>query len=482
MRFSNLIVDFTTKPHFPGCSQLTRRGTITILSVELVKTKEIEMDLERKKISEKKFGESFLPEAITYAIPKELVQMLQLHPVLLPLLKLNTFQILLKLPTFQTLLRLINLSLVASSLKRAAKDNKKIQKVNPNDELELQVIFTDESGISRYTVGKQKTRFHFRGYCYSEALSNAIQSIAPYSHLPVPVLIEGETGTGKEVMADSIHFSSPLKGKFVVLNCATIPPEMAESELFGHAKGAFTGSVRDRPGLVAQAQNGTLFIDEIQDLPKVVQAKFLRFLEDGSFKKLGGDREHTSNARILAASNKDLKILMEKGEFREDLFSRLEGAFVRLPPLRDQPEAIVPLFKIFVNMAHKSFNARNDESNVAKTVNFSDDFEDALIEHSWPRNCRELKNCANNAFIKSRITKGIITGEIIRGILQARESSKSKSITPSDFEKTRIMQALESSKGVVSRAASNLGIPNSTLVDRIRSLGINPSDYKRKEN
>jgi two-component system, NtrC family, response regulator AlgB len=208
----------------------------------------------------------------------------------------------------------------------------------------------------------------------------------------VPVLLRGESGTGKTVLARMIHSMSPRSARpFVVVNCPTLSEELLASELFGHAKGSFTGAMRDQPGRVEAAEGGTLFLDEIGEVSPSLQAKLLRFLEDKQFERIGENKTRRANVRLVAATNRDLEQQVRSGLFREDLLYRLNVIDLQMPPLRERPEDILPLARRFLTFFAKS--ARR------QPLRFSDSAEQALLAYPWPGNIRELRNTIERAVI-----------------------------------------------------------------------------------
>ncbi len=209
-----------------------------------------------------------------------------------------------------------------------------------------------------------------------------------------PVLIEGETGTGKEVVARELHRLSNPQGSFVALNCAAIPTELLESELFGHEKGSFTGAEHRRRGVAELADGGTLFLDEIGEMAPALQAKLLRFLQDRKFRRLGSEEEQISRCRLVAATHADLETRLDSGEFRQDLFFRLAVVRLHLPPLRNRTEDILPLTAFLLQRISKRLGR--------KPVPLSHQAEQAIIAHSWSGNIRELANRLERAMVLCR--------------------------------------------------------------------------------
>lgn len=228
----------------------------------------------------------------------------------------------------------------------------------------------------------------------SDALSDVVQLVGKVAISPdTPVLIEGDTGTGKELIASSIHFRSPnFRGPFVTVNCAAIPEELIESELFGYAPGAFSGAgKKGKAGLVESAANGSLFLDEVGDLPQSAQAKLLRFLQQGEFYALGSTARRTVRTRVVAATNRNLEEMVRQGTFRQDLFFRLAVVRIRVPSLASRQDDILPLAKLFLHEFGSKFGK--------KFSGLTADAESALKEHDWTGNVRELKNIMERAVL-----------------------------------------------------------------------------------
>src|SRR5436305_10281210 len=210
----------------------------------------------------------------------------------------------------------------------------------------------------------------------------------------VPVLLRGESGTGKSILARALHQMSPRRDRpFAVVNCPSLSEELLASEMFGHAKGAFTGAVRDQPGRVEAAEGGTLFLDEVGEIPPVIQVKLLRFLQDKQFERLGETRTRQADVRIVAATNRDLDEAVRAGHFREDLLFRLNVVEVTVPPLRERREEILPLARSFLGFFSRA--ARRPPARL------SPEAEKAFLAYAWPGNVRELLNAIERAVILS---------------------------------------------------------------------------------
>lgn len=277
----------------------------------------------------------------------------------------------------------------------------------------------------------------------------------------VPVLLRGESGTGKTVLARRIHSLSPRrKHPFVVVNCPTLSEELLTSELFGHVRGAFTGSVRDQPGRVDAAEGGTLFLDEIGEISPSLQAKLLRFLEEKEFERLGENKTRKSDVRTIAATNRDLESHVRTGLFREDLLYRLNVIDLQLPPLRERPEDILRLARRFLLFFAKSARRQPQELSLAA--------EDALRSYSWPGNIRELKNAIERAVILWPAQ--VIGPEAFPAHISARVRSTESPQIGGDFSLEDIER--EHITRVVTRSA--------TLEDAAAVLGIDASTLWRK--
>jgi len=285
------------------------------------------------------------------------------------------------------------------------------------------------------------------------------------------VLISGESGTGKEVVSRLVHEGSPRSGKpFVAINCAALPEQLLESELFGHEKGAFTGAIATKIGRLEQAAGGTLFLDEIAEMTPLVQAKLLRVLEEREFQRLGGSRTLRADVRVIAASNRDLAVVIARGEFREDLYYRLNVFQIHIPPLRERSEDILPLAESFVIELGGSMGR--------PAAGISRDARARLLEYAWPGNVRELRNAIERAILLC--DGGLITREHlpagrpeagrslgINGSLDLEAPLPPSGVDLEAVDRTFVEKALQQSKGNKSKAARLLGLTRSQLYSRL---------------
>lgn len=325
----------------------------------------------------------------------------------------------------------------------------------------------------------------------STAMRRVRQLIERVAATDASVLILGESGTGKELVAREIHRQSKrTHGAFVPLNCGAIPHDLLESELFGHEKGAFTGAVNTRPGRFEMAEGGTLFLDEVGDMSLDMQVKVLRVLQEQTYERVGGNKTFTADARILAATHRVLESRIEKGEFREDLFYRLNVFPIEVAPLRDRPDDVEPIIG--------SMLARlEDQKGIS--LDFTDQALQALTAYAWPGNVRELGNIIERLSILypnekidiDQLPERILGEEYV--VLSPEGGRHSKDRTPGDYingirlssagvdlraliarlEVRLITQALQLNDGVVARAAKSLGLQRTTLVEKLRKYDIN---------
>src|SRR5438874_6072245 len=281
----------------------------------------------------------------------------------------------------------------------------------------------------------------------------------------VPVLLLGESGTGKEMAAAAIHRRSARKdGSFVAINCNAIPENLLESELFGHEKGAFTGAHIQRKGLLETASGGTLFLDEIGELPLAIQVKLLRFLQDQRLQRVGGRQEIQVDTRLVAATNADLKELIDNGKFREDLYFRLAVVTIRLLPLRERGEDIVFMASEFLQ--------RYAAQNGRRKLVFAPDALRAIARYSWPGNVRELQNRVKRGVIMTDGSR--LTGKDLELGQEQDVASSATSLKQAreQVEREMIQQALKKNSGRITSAAADLGISRPTLYELMEKLGI----------
>jgi formate hydrogenlyase transcriptional activator len=305
----------------------------------------------------------------------------------------------------------------------------------------------------------------------SSAMRRVLERVEQVATTDATVLITGETGTGKELVARALHRrSGRAKGPLVKVNCAAIPETLLASELFGHERGAFTGAVERRRGRFEQADGGTIFLDEIGELPLETQVTLLRVLQEREFERLGGTQTVRVDVRVVAATNRDLAADVAAGRFRSDLFYRLNVFPVRVPSLRERPEDIPPLVAHFV----QKYSARFGRS----VSRVHDRTLGALMTHDWPGNVRELENAIERAVIVARGD----TLRIERDLMPSADMALSLSTHVGDAERTAIEAALTASRGRISGAngaAARLKLPASTLEFRIRKLGIDKLKFRR---
>jgi DNA-binding NtrC family response regulator len=287
---------------------------------------------------------------------------------------------------------------------------------------------------------------------------------------PINVLILGETGVGKEVVAEAIHRASPRKDSPLLrLNCASLPEALLESELFGHERGAFTGACATKPGLIELADRGTVFLDEVGELAASLQVKLLRFIETRETMRIGGTRARQVDVRFVFATNRDLEAEVRAGRFRSDLFFRLKGAVVYVPPLRERIAEILPLAETYLRRAAAQMR-------LEKCPTLSDEARARLRTHSWPGNVRELRNVIERAVIlcdSALIDAADLELDFAKAPVE--RSASATTATDASFlsgsERDRIAQALREHGGNQSRAAESLGIPRRTFVRKLAELG-----------
>jgi transcriptional regulator with GAF, ATPase, and Fis domain len=307
------------------------------------------------------------------------------------------------------------------------------------------------------------------------AMQEVFESVSDFAAVDAPVLILGESGTGKELVASAIHKLSVRASKpFVPVNCGALPEGVIESELFGHVKGAFTGAIRDKKGRFQLADGGTLFLDEVADLPKSVQVKLLRVLQEGTFEPVGGEESVSVDVRIISAANRDLAAEVEAGNFREDLYYRTRVVPILLPPLRRRKSDIPILIQHFIEKA---------AGEGYRTKGILDDAVAAMMDYPWPGNIRELQSAVQYALIKSKgdsITRSHLPKEVVDHEASEAQSSARFSTQPAvltdvvgnfDIQKQRrkklthqsVMQVIDQCRGNKLKAAKQLGVGRATL-------------------
>jgi formate hydrogenlyase transcriptional activator len=303
----------------------------------------------------------------------------------------------------------------------------------------------------------------------SPALESVLEQVEQVAPTDSTVLIQGETGTGKELIARAVHNLSARCGRpFIKLNCAAIPFDLLESELFGHERGAFTGAIAQKVGRFELADKGTLFLDEVGDIPPGLQPKLLRVLQEQEFERLGSTRTHQVDVRLVAATNRNLVDMVKRNEFRSDLYYRLNVFPVSLPPLRERRVDIPALVEHFVEILSRRMGKQIE--------NVPPDTMSALTLYEWPGNIRELQNFIERSVILS-------TGDVLRPPLaelkRGPEVQSVGAITIEEAERDHIRKTLEQTRWVVAGpngAAARLGIKRSTLYFRMQKLGISRAD------
>lgn len=289
------------------------------------------------------------------------------------------------------------------------------------------------------------------------------QQVRELAPLPIPILIHGESGTGKEIVANLVHRHSPRSQKpFMAVNCAALPPSLIESELFGHVQGAFTGASKTKHGFFEVACGGTMFLDEIGDLPVDLQVKLLRVLDKGEFNRVGETQARVADVRIVSATNRDLNAMMQSGMFRSDLYFRLKGGCIALEPLRNRREDIGPLVDYYIG----------------KTHTLSREAMELLTGYAWPGNIRELSMVC--AAIKGRSAGPQITGDVVRtslghkgpaaGPLSSYHESKAQLIR--DFDREYFSAVLKQNGGNITRAAMQAGMDRKNFRQRLKIAGL----------
>ncbi len=307
----------------------------------------------------------------------------------------------------------------------------------------------------------------------SEKMQQVLETVTHIAATESTVFIHGESGTGKELIARAIHLASGRRDKpFVAVNCAALPETLLESELFGHEKGAFTGAIKSSRGLFVQAQEGTIFLDEIGDMPLSIQAKFLRVLQERQFHPVGGEGPVQVDVRVIVATNKDLEEGVRQGVFRDDLYYRIHVIPIELPPLRERKEDIPLLADHFLKKYGSQMNK--------KVKGLTSAAVQKLMAHEWPGNVRELENTVEYAVAMTRddmIAEDLILpsksapeGEAVKPLKEAKDS----------FEKSYLIHLLQLTNGIVSSAAAMAGKYRADFYNLLKKHGINAGDFKKE--
>jgi two-component system response regulator GlrR len=307
----------------------------------------------------------------------------------------------------------------------------------------------------------------------SEKMQSVLEAVARIAPTDSTVYLHGESGTGKEVIAKAIHLASPRKNKvFVAINCAALPETLLESELFGHEKGAFTGAFRTTKGLFTQAHEGTIFLDEIGDMPLSIQAKLLRALEERQFYPIGGEKPVRVDVRVIVATKRDLEEDVKKGLFREDLFYRIHVIPILLPPLRDRKEDIPHLVD---HLLRKICQQMKKE-----VKGLTPQAMQKLMLHDWPGNVRELENTIEYAVAMS--PQDVVTDEyVLQTKPGVQEPFKPLKEAKDAFEKNYLIHLLQVCEGNVSKAAKLAGKYRADFYDLLKKHEVNPQEFKKSE-
>ncbi len=318
----------------------------------------------------------------------------------------------------------------------------------------------------------------------SSAIKKILALIDKVAKANSTVLITGESGTGKELVARLIHEKSPRNNKpFIPVNCAAIPSELLESELFGHEKGAFTGAAYSRPGRFELANEGTIFLDEIGDMPLHLQVKILRVIQEKTFERIGGIKPIKVNVRILAATNKNLEQEVKEGRFREDLYWRLNVVPILIPPLRERKDDIPILCDFFINKYASSFGYK---------IELSAQVIEKFLNYHWPGNVRELENLIERLYVlneggkfsvedlpeKIKYSENKFDRDLIPEELNPFSSGIDLNEMIKEYEKKLILHALNLNDWIKSRAAKYLNINRTTLIEKMKRLGIKDNEAK----
>ena len=328
------------------------------------------------------------------------------------------------------------------------------------------ITFRDTSEIENIKRDLEKDT-HFHGVVgASKHMQETFSLIKEITDSSAPVFIHGESGTGKEMIADAIQKTSVRVGKpFIKINCAVLPPQLLASELFGHVKGAFTDAVKDRVGRFEMADGGTVFLDEVAEMPQQTQIQLLRVLQEGTFERVGESTTRKTDVRIIAATNINIEKALSDGKFREDLFYRLNVIPIEIKPLRDRKVDIIPLTTHFINKFNLVYK---------KEINdISDEAIDILENYKWPGNIRELENVIEFAYVRTKMSEGITAAKLPSAVKTRVTSGNYKEDDiPVVSGPPAIIKTLEKHKWNKTSAAKELGMGRTTLWRKLKELGI----------
>ncbi|MGD1974026.1 MAG: sigma-54 dependent transcriptional regulator [Desulfobacterales bacterium] len=319
-----------------------------------------------------------------------------------------------------------------------------------------------------------KNRFGFDDIIgRSQKMEEVLEQVIKAADSDSTIIIEGESGTGKELIAKTLHLASPRADQqFVAINCAAIPETLFESEMFGYEKGAFTGAIQNKEGLMIQAQGGTFFLDEISEMPLSMQVKLLRVMQEKEFFPVGGRKTIKMDIRFIASTNKNLKEEVKNGNFREDLFYRIHVIDIHLPPLRERQGDVPVLSHYFLDKLSKEMNK--------DITGFSAPALQKLMLYSWPGNVRELQNTVESAVAMA--TENIISEDLILPALKAEVSNlKPLKDAKENFEKNYLLQLIELTEGNMAQAARLAGKYRADLYELLKKYDLKPSNFRKKQ-
>jgi Nif-specific regulatory protein len=340
------------------------------------------------------------------------------------------------------------------------------QLVSLNDQVKVREEHLIKANLSLKADLSEKSR-NFFAVGTSPTMFEAQQLIRKVAPTKASVLLLGESGTGKTLVARIIHeLSSRARSSFIKVNCAALPDNLLESELFGYEKGAFTGAVEPKIGRVEEADGGTIFLDEIGELPMPLQVKLLRFLQDREFERLGSTKTRKVDVRIIAATNKDLSAAVANGSFREDLYYRLDVFPIRVPPLRERREDIIPLISFFCDKIWREYGT---------ALQFTNSALDALTRYSWPGNVREMENLTERLailFDETTIDLLDLSPYLLHGVQQQETSDRRLLGSLRERERQEVIDALERNNWIQSHAAQELGITMRQIGYRVKKFGL----------